>query len=122
MALQQLGPGGAEQEERSRQVCVEKVPEEAQQALIGPMEIVQEDDRRMAAGDASEEAGPCPVVLVLIGRARRQSEKRLHPVGDPVMIGVGRHCAVELGGRDVIVVGVRDAGMGAHHLGEGLEP
>ena len=59
-ALVQLGPGGAQNEQRNARRPVDEVLDEREQLLVGPVQILEDGDQRALRRNALEEALPGP--------------------------------------------------------------
>ena len=55
---QQLGPGGAEDQQRHAARPVDEVVDEVEQRVVGPVQVLEDEDERALVGDRLEEAAP----------------------------------------------------------------
>src|ERR671922_94050 len=89
-----LGPGGGDDEDGDARGPVDQVVDEVEQALVGPVEVLDDDYERVELGEALEEPAPggealrTPVGACLL--AVRKPDERLELPQDPrglVMVG-----------------------------------
>ena len=126
-SLTQLGPGEADHEQRQVTYPVDEVVEEVEEALVGVVQVLDEQQHGALPGQPLEEAPPTGEQLCLrqLGPCRlgvRQAEQGSQPVGHQRLLGdVEEQVAqgsLELGLdlREVVVLG--DAQSSAHHLAQ----
>ncbi len=122
MALLELGAGRGEQDERQPRGVVDEVGQEGDERVVGPVEVLDDEDGWTALRDLLEEAAPGGERLLLGRRFRGRLEADegcqaiLHP-GAHGWIGL-REDRVELGPQGCLVVGVEDPGVAPHDLPE----
>jgi hypothetical protein len=127
LALEQLGPSGAEEEERNRRAPVEQVLEELEERVVGPVQVLDDEHARSPGRELLEEPAPrgerllttCRHAVGLGGDER--GEPRLEP-RRLVLVGEHRRDRVgELSPRDRRVVRLEDAGLRLHDLAQSPE-
>ena len=108
--LDELGPGGREDEDRPVARPVEQVLDEVEQGVIGPVKILEEQDRRRRVGEALEEDAPRAEQVLLVARAPRLDAEQLGQarLDEPALVGVGdvllERCPQLRQGRRVLLV------------------
>ena len=112
MALVELGPSRAEHEDRQARRPVDEALDEFEEGVVGPVEVLEEEDERPSAGNRLDEALPGAEGILPVGFAcARQpyewAEASVEPVG-VVVLGDGfRELRVGVIGR----VGLEDPGV-----------
>ena len=122
-SLEQLRPGQRDDEDRDVAAPLEQVVDEVEQARVGPVEVLEDEDDRAVVGDALEERPPRREQLLAsaggrIADAEQGEERRLDPAGSSSS-GTKRSTVardLRAGGR--LVVGLEQAGPRADHLAE----
>ena len=120
--LEQLRPGGADDEQRHVARPVDEVVDEVEQAVVRPMEILEDEDEWALVGERLEEAPPGSERLPLASPppvARLPDERaqmRDRPLGVFVEQLLDRTRRAFLG--LLVVVGLEDAGLRLDHLAE----
>ena len=120
-ALEQLGPGQGQDEDRDAPGPLEQVVDEVEQARVGVVEVLEDHHDRAARGEPLEERAPGPEELLRARRptrAQQRQQRRLDPgplglVGDVLL----EHRGDRRPGRR-LVVGLLEAGPAADHLAE----
>ena len=69
MALVELGPSRAEDEDRQARRPVDEALDEFEERVVGPVEVLEEEDERPSAGNRLDEALPGAERLLAIGLA-----------------------------------------------------
>ncbi len=126
-ALQQLGTRGGHDEDRQVAHPLDQVVDEIEQAVVGPLDVLEHKDERAALGQRLEEATPggkrlaALVVAQLLVRA--ETDERLQPPDDPVRVhGIVERSAntqTELFRGHLRRVGFQDPGVRLDHLAQG---
>ena len=128
-AREELGPGGAHDEERNLDRPVDEIVDEVEQAVVGPMEILEDEHERPALRERLEEAPPrgeglrlaLPLQVRLAGDPDQRPQVRL----DPAPLGrlldevLGR--GAQLRARPPRRSRSRGFPPGLHHLGQSPE-
>ena len=86
MALVELGPSRAEDEDRQARRPVDEALDELEERVVGPVEVLEEEDERPSAGNRLDEALPGAKRLLAIRLAathesHQWGEARLQPLG-----------------------------------------
>ena len=84
-ALEELGPRGRDDEQRDVGHPVDELVEKVEEALVGPVDVLDDDDERTLLGETLEEAAPGGERLVsaiaselrFAGEAEEREEMRL---------------------------------------------
>ena len=121
--VEQLGTGQGHDDERDVLRPLQELLDEVEEPRIGPLEVLEQHDRRGSLGDPLEEDAPGGEQdVAAAGRGRFESEEGEQGRLDPVAVVVGGD---ELGdGRldplagDRLVVRLGEAGPPADHLAE----
>ena len=95
--------------------------DEVEQPFVGPLQIVDDEDKRAIFGQRFEEAAPRGERLVLRARdSRGLTDERTQVRQNPVRILIDEMLdgARELRCDLVVVVRLEDAGLRLHHLAE----
>ncbi len=122
MSLVELRSRGAEHEQRHVLGPVREVLEERQQRVVGPVEILDDEDAGTVRGQELAEPAPRSERLVLCCGCAWDADERADPREQPVaVVDLGRHGPVELGGSLRGAVRLEDAGVGLDDLAEGPE-
>ena len=123
--VEQLGPGQRQDVDRCVPAPLEEVVDEVEQARVGEVEVLEDQDHGRGRREALEERAPRSEELVGVDRSGIDPEEgeqgRLDP---PALVRVGhvlgeRRGDLRPGGR--LVVGLEQAGTSADHLAEGPE-
>ena len=123
-ALEELGPGGAHHEQRDADDLVDQLIDEVEQPVVGPVEIVEDEDRDVSLGERLEEPPPGGHALAgdLVALAAGEADERPQVTIDPRPLGgiveERRGLPPELLLRLDRRVGLQDAGLRLHHLAE----
>ena len=117
--LVQLGPGGADDEQRDALRPVGEVLEEREQRRVGPVDVLDDQHERSPLRDRLQEPAPGGEQLLLRRRlARVDPEQRQQPRPQPrPVVGLGQH-RLQLRGRDLGRVGLEDPGVRLHDLAQ----
>ena len=121
----ELGAGGAEDEQRHPACPLGQVVDEVEQSLVGEVQVLEDRDQRARLGERLEEAAPGGERLLtgarelLVGlEADERAEVTLEP-HDLGGVGDMRLDRVEqLGRRALGIVALEDPGLGFHDLGQ----
>ena len=116
--LEQLGPCGSDHHERHTGRMSDEMLDEGQQCIIGPMQVLEDQDGGVAHRDLLDEAQPRGEVLVpacLRGLEAKQSAQTLE---QPLAVLTRRHDGFELGLHGLATVALQDAGVGLEDLAE----
>ncbi len=124
--VEQLRPSEGDDEDRGRLGPAKQVVDEVEQARVGPVEILEQHDRRRLVGDAFEQDPPGGEQdIPPTGRRWLEAEQGEEGGLDPAAVRlVGDELADHLGDPGAgggIVVGLRQPGPLADHLAEGPE-
>ena len=126
-SFQQLRACGADDQERQLVGATGQELDEVEQRVVGPVDVLEDQDRRVITGQGLEEPAPglegLPASAV---QARRrvslQADQRAQVLGHPGAVALVGHQRVdglgELRPRHVDAVGLEDAGLGLDHLAE----
>ena len=122
-ALEQLGPGERDDGQRHARAPVEHVVDEVEQAGIGPVEVLEQEDDRSGRGDPLEERAPGAEQLLAGGAgAAFEPEQDEEGVLDPAALGLVRDPARDTGRdrgpRRGLVVALDQPDPAADHLAE----
>ena len=120
MPLEELRPRRPEDEQGARLGAVGEVLEEREHRLVGPVEVLEDEDGRALVGDVLEEPAPGRELLVALGRrAGLDPEQREEPLRGTTLarLALGQDL-VELGGRRTPGVRLEDPGVGLDDLAE----
>ena len=122
-ALEQLGPREREDEDRRVARPVEEVLDEVEQALVGPLHVLEGEHRRIRLREALEEEPPGgEEILLVAGLVLGEAEEVRQPGLDEAPLLRRRGCLrqrrLELGlrRRGLLVLG--DPAAHAHHVGQ----
>ena len=123
MLLGQLGPRQREHEEWMAARPVQQVADEVEQRRVGPLQVLEDEHRRAALGQALEEQPPRGEEVVTVeGGLLGDPEQLCQPFLDPAaLVGVGQlvlERLPQLGRSFAGVLLLADPGAHAHHLGE----
>ena len=93
--------------------------EEAEQGVIGPMQILEDKDAGATSGDGFKEASPCGEVLLASGRSGLEADQRSQALTKPgcVRVAIGHH-RFELGGSDLGAISLQDPSLGFDDLAQ----
>ena len=121
--LEQLRAGGRDDEDRPVARPVEQVLDEVEQRIVGPVQILEEQDRRRRIGKALEEDAPRAEQVLLVARAARLQPEQLGQarLDEAPLFGIRdvliqRRPQLRQGGRALLVLD--DAGAHPDHLGQ----
>ena len=118
-ALEQLGPCGADDEQRHALGAIGQVLQEVQHRVVGPVQVLEDEHGRTVLRDLLEEPPPRGEQLLAFGRGRRlDTQQREQPLAEPRLLGAVGQDRVELALRDVRRVGLEDARVRLHDLPE----
>ena len=119
MALEQLGAGGADHEQRHPLGPVREVLEEREHRVVGPVQVLEHEHGGVLLGDVLEEPSPGgEQLLALGGGGRLDPEQRQQALAEPgALVAFGEH-RLELRRRDLGCVGLQDPGVGLQDLPE----
>ena len=117
--LEELGASGGDDHDRA--LCpVGHVVDEVQQAVIGPVDVVQHEDQRVAGGEALEEAAPGLEQLLAAHVARfAGADERPQLRRDAVVTEQLPRGSLRLAGRHLGRVVVEDLALRLDGIGEG---
>ncbi len=119
VALEQLRTSRRDDEQWDPLRPVRKVFEKREHGVVGPMDVLEDEDRRMGLGDLLQEGPPRREELVAFGgRADVDADERSKALAKPVAIGPRRHRVIDLGARNSRIVRLEDARLGLHDLAE----
>ncbi len=115
--VEQLEPRDADQEQRDRATGARQVLDHLEQALVGPLHVLEDQDERLGVcellGPAQRRPGDLGVRPDPLG-GPEQSERDAEQVGDGIALARDAELLEGLGRRVV----VRDPGRGLHHRGD----
>ena len=115
---EQLRPRARDDEQRNARRPVDEVVDEVEQMLVGPVQVLEDEDERPLRGEILEEPPPSRERLAATVAARlggaREPDERPQVQHDP---GVG-HAVVELPLGALGRVGLEDPKLGLDHLAE----
>ena len=131
VVVEQLGPGRGHHQQGHATGLLGQVPDKGQQGVVGPVQVLEDDDQRPPGRHRLEEPAPGGEGLRLLRRPR----PRLHVAGlaeqrrqaglEPLALGRlldhGRDRVGQLGRDRGRVVELEDAGLGLEDLPEGPE-
>ena len=125
VCLEQLRPGQGDDTDGQVVTPVDEVVDEGQQARVGPLQVLEHQERRALSSDVLEERAPCGEEL-LGGRGRGPDAKeRQQGAADPRPFrAIGHEALDRLGDarpRPGFVVVFEQAAASADHLAEGPE-
>ena len=118
-SLEQLQPRGAEDQHRDISHPVREMLDEVEQALVGPLQILEDEDERVIFGERFEEAPPrCERLVLRSGGVAGLPDERTQVCQHPVRVLVDQLLdgARELRRDLVVAVRLEDAGLRLHHL------
>ena len=87
--LHELRAGRGEQEQRDAGREVDDVVDEVEHGVLGPVEVLEDDERRLLVGEVLEEPAHGPEQLVLGGAVGRQADGRGDPARDASAVRQG---------------------------------
>ena len=121
----QLRSGRADHQHRHVGHPVGELVDEVEQAVVGPLEILEDEDERALCGEFLEEAPPgCEGLRSSAAPELRlvlEPGQRAQASGDPFCVGRVHDflgCSAELLARGRFVVRLENAGLGFHDLGQ----
>jgi hypothetical protein len=119
--LQQLGASQRHDEDRRAVGPGEEMLDEVQEPAVGPLEVLEQQDRRPLLGDPLEEDPPGrEEAIAATGRRRLEAEQRqqgrFHPAAVLLVRDVLGHRGGDASARRRLVVGLGQAGPPADHL------
>ena len=117
MALEQLGSGGADHEQRHALGPIGQVLQEGEHRLIGPVQVLEHEHGGVLLGDVLQEPPPGrEQLLALGGGGGLDPEQRQQALAEPgTFVAFGKD-RVELGRGDGGCVGLQDPGVGLQDL------
>ena len=123
MVLEELGPCGAHEQQGRAARRLGKGADELDQRRLGPVEILEHDDRGALLGECRHIAGPGGEPLHLVGAGLQLgTHQRGEPAGDPVpLLGVGHQDVQgdpQLAHRGSRRIRLQDPRLGLDDLGE----
>ena len=118
MLFEQLRACGADDEKRHRIDVCRQMFDEGEQAVVGPMKVLQHNDQRLFESQLFDEAQPGGEVLLALGLRRLETEERPQAVGHPGAVGPVGHDDVQLRRHRRRIVGLENAGMRLDDLRE----
>ena len=123
-ACEELRAGRADDEQRYARRPVDEMVDEVEEAFVGPVEVLEDEDERALVGDPLEQAAPCGKRLVLaltppgdVLDPRQRAEMAEGPF-DVVARQSRRDDRPELSLGLVLRVRLEDAGVRLHHLAQ----
>ena len=123
-AREQLRAGRTDDEQRYARRPVDEMVDEVEEAFVGPVEVLEDEDERALVGDSLEEAAPCGKRLFLaLTPARdvldpRQRAEMAEGPSDVFVRQGSRDGRPELSLGLVLRVRLEDAGVRLHHLAQ----
>ncbi len=123
MPLEQVRAGHSQDVDRVALRPGQEVLDELEQPAIGPVEVLEYEDHRVAVGYALEEGPPRREQLLArtAGHLLESEQTREPGLDPPPFLGIGQPFGGgggKLRARGLRVVGLRDAGALANHLGQ----
>ena len=119
----ELGPRRADHEQRGVQGSLVELAQERQERVVGPMEILEDDDARLRVGDEREVPAPRREQLTPVaGALGLDPHERRQALEEPRSIPRLGERPLQPLERDRGRVRVADARVGLHHLAERPEP
>ena len=122
--LEQLRACRADDEERHSAGPVDEVVDEVEKSVVGPVEILEDEDEWTLLRERLEEEPPrartpqCRPQPDASGQPDERPQVRARPTSSILQRNGGRHRCLELLARAGRRVGVEDAGLRLHHLPE----
>jgi hypothetical protein len=104
------------------------VIDEVEQAVVRPVQVLEDEDQRISLGESLEESAPgCERLRLavgaglgrLLGKADERAEVVLHPLRIRGVLDELGDDVSEFPLRFLLRIGLEDAGVGLHHLAEG---
>ena len=124
MPVRQLRAGQGHDEQRVLARPFQQVLDEVQQRAVGPLEVLEHHDHRVALGHALDEQPPRAEQVLAAGRGPVLQPQQVGQAGfdPPPLLGIGdqvlqHHPQLGHAGCRVLLLG--DAGPHLHHLGQG---
>ncbi len=119
MALEQLRAGRGHEKQGHPHGPVSEVLEEGEHGVVGPMDVLEHQDRRVGLGDGLEKRPPGGEELLALGaRAGIDANERPKALAQPIAVGPGRDGVIDLGRGDLRIVGLEDPGLGLDDLAQ----
>ena len=123
MAVCHLRPRQRDDEDRVVAPPIEQILDERDEALVGPVDVLEHHHERPLLGEPLEEATPGGEEILAVGRgpvaeAEQLEQPRLDPVTLVLVADVGLEHGAQLRRRAFRVLVLEDLRPPAHHLGE----
>ena len=125
-ALEELRPGCAHDQDRDAGRPVDEMVDEVEQAVVGPVQVLEDEHERVLLGQRLEEPAPGPeglaAVVARVLRRPAEPDQRPEVLEDPpglhLVVDDRGHGGAELLGGGVGSVRLEDARLCLHHLAE----
>ena len=116
--LEELRPGGGDHEQGDGVHVRREVVEEEQQGLVGPVQVLEDEDQRTLGGKSLDEGGPGGEVLLARGFGGVEADESAEPQAQPLLVGPIRGDRREFDGRRPLVVRLEHPGVRLDDLAE----
>ena len=116
--LEELRPGGGDHEQRDVVHVRREVVEEGEQGLVGPVQVLEDEDQRTLGGESLDEGGPGGEVLLARGLGGVEADESAEPQAQPLLVGPIGGDRREFGGRRPLVVRLEHPGVRLDDLAE----